>query len=236
MPSLRMLANSFDSTSRIWCRICTRGRLHLSPLPIQGIHRWGIACSTVNAVGILEEPCLFRSLAMGSSMAQGCTWVASTRHPLSKPEHEVCTFPSPRLFVWLEHVLMSVFRGSSTFVFHSSSLGRATRETTFSRTPDPSFPSSPHLRTRTPDGWETRETSWETSPGEPRTGFEENPNWILPCFSLERWRTTTRTVENHNWDDTNEPNTTDETTPTEVERQKTRGKTKRTNQGRTGVA
>lgn len=126
MPSLRMLANSFDSTSRIWCRICTRGRLHLSPLPIQGIHRWGIACSTVNAVGILEEPCLFRSLAMGSSMAQGCTWVASTRHPLSKPEHEVCTFPSPRLFVWLEHVLMSVFRGSSTFVFHSSSLGLET--------------------------------------------------------------------------------------------------------------
>ena len=52
--------------------------------------------------------------------------------------------------------------------------GRATRETPFSRTPDPSLPRSPDLRTRTPDGWETRETPWETSCGEPRTGFEEN--------------------------------------------------------------
>ena len=68
------------------------------------------------------------------------------------------------------------FYGKRTVSSHPG--GRATRETTFSRTPDPSFPRFPHLRTRTPDGWETRETPWETSPGEPRTGFEENPNWI----------------------------------------------------------
>lgn len=75
----------------------------------------------------MEGPGLFRSLAMGSSMAHGCTCAASTGHPLSRPELEVCTFLSPRLFVWLQHFLKSVVRKSPASASHSSSFGVGAR-------------------------------------------------------------------------------------------------------------
>ena len=57
------------------------------------------------------------------------------------------------------------------------------------------------------------------------------PHWVRGEPQLDPSLFLPRTMENHNsneenhnWDETNEPNTTDETTPTEVERKKTRGK------------